>query len=156
MRYGTFVSKYKVRRYKVSYNLLTPKPDPKIEKSLRPEPIKVTLLDVYTLLAPYVGVRIKDQLKAVVPLALYLGLFQVFVLDYPIQEAAALCMGLVAVIIGLAVFMEGLNSGLMPFGNIIGTNLPTKATMPVVLVVLGMLGVGVTFAEPAIGSLEAS
>ena len=155
MRYGTFVSKYKVRRYKVSYNLLTPKSDPKIEKSLRPEPIKVTLLDVYALLAPYVGVRIKDQLKAVVPLALYLGLFQVFVLDYPIQEATALCMGLVAVIIGLAVFMEGLNSGLMPFGNIIGTNLPTKATMPVVLVVLGMLGVGVTFAEPAIGALQA-
>ena len=155
MRYGTFVSKYKIQRYKVSYNLLTPKSDPKIEKSLRPEPIKVTLLDVYTLLAPYVGVRIKDQLKAVVPLALYLGLFQVFVLDYPIQEATALCMGLVAVIIGLAVFMEGLNSGLMPFGNIIGTNLPTKATMPVVLVVLGMLGVGVTFAEPAIGALQA-
>ena len=155
MRYGTFVSKYKVRRFKVSYDLLTPKPDLKIEKSLRPEPIKVTLLDVYALLAPYVGVRIKDQLKAVVPLALYLGLFQVFVLDYPIQEATALCMGLVAVIIGLAVFMEGLNSGLMPFGNIIGTNLPTKATMPVVLVVLGMLGVGVTFAEPAIGALQA-
>lgn len=155
MRYGTFVSKYKIQRDKVSYNLLTPKPDPKIEKSLRPEPIKVTLLDVYGLLAPYVGVRIKDQLKAVVPLALYLGLFQVFVLDYPIQEATALCMGLVAVIIGLAVFMEGLNSGLMPFGNIIGTNLPTKATMPVVLVVLGMLGVGVTFAEPAIGALQA-
>jgi len=155
MRYGTFVSKHKIQRYKVSYNLLTPKPDPKIEKSLRPEPIKVTLLDVYALLAPYVGVRIKDQLKAVVPLALYLGLFQVFVLDYPIQEATALCMGLVAVIIGLAVFMEGLNSGLMPFGNIIGTNLPTKATMPVVLVVLGMLGVGVTFAEPAIGALQA-
>ena len=155
MRYGTFVSKYKIQRYKVSYNLLTPKSDPKIEKSLRPEPIKVTLLDVYALLAPYVGVRIKDQLKAVVPLALYLGLFQVFVLDYPIQEATALCMGLVAVIIGLAVFMEGLNSGLMPFGNIIGTNLPTKATMPVVLVVLGMLGVGVTFAEPAIGALQA-
>lgn len=155
MRYGTFISKYKIQRYKVSYNLLTPKSDPKIEKSLRPEPIKVTLLDVYALLAPYVGVRIKDQLKAVVPLALYLGLFQVFVLDYPIQEATALCMGLVAVIIGLAVFMEGLNSGLMPFGNIIGTNLPTKATMPVVLVVLGMLGVGVTFAEPAIGALQA-
>ena len=155
MRYGTFVSKYKVRRFKVSYDLLTPKPDLKIEKSLRPEPIKATLRDVYALLVPYVGVRIKDQLKAVVPLALYLGLFQVFVLDYPIQEATALCMGLVAVIIGLAVFMEGLNSGLMPFGNIIGTNLPTKATMPVVLVVLGMLGVGVTFAEPAIGALQA-
>jgi hypothetical protein len=155
MRYGTFVSTYKIQRSKISYNLLTPKPDPDNTKSLRPERIKATFRDVYALLAPYVGVRIKDQLQAVVPLALYLGLFQVFVLDYPIQEATVLCLGLVAVIIGLAVFMEGLNSGLMPFGNIIGTNLPAKAAMPVVLVVLGMLGVGVTFAEPAIGALQA-
>jgi hypothetical protein len=155
MRYGTFVSTYKIQRSKISYNLLTPKPDPNNEKSLRPGRIKATLSDVYALLAPYIGVRIKDQLQAVVPLALYLGLFQVFVLDYPIQEATVLCLGLVAVIIGLAVFMEGLNSGLMPFGNIIGTNLPAKAAMPVVLVVLGMLGVGVTFAEPAIGALQA-
>jgi hypothetical protein len=155
MRYGTFVSTYKIQRSKISYNLLTPKPDPDNAKSLRPERIKASLKDVYALLAPYVGVRIKDQLQAVVPLALYLGLFQVFVLDYPIQEATVLCLGLVAVIIGLAVFMEGLNSGLMPFGNIIGTNLPAKAAMPVVLAVLGILGVGVTFAEPAIGALQA-
>jgi len=155
MRYGTFVSKYKIQRSKISYNLLTPKPDPNKENSLRPEPIRASLSDAYALLAPYVGVRIKEQLKAVVPLALYLGLFQVFVLDYPIQEATALCLGLVAVIIGLAIFMEGLSSGLMPFGNIIGTNLPAKASMPVVLVILGILGVGVTFAEPAIGALQA-
>lgn len=155
MRYGTFVSTYKIQRSKISYNRLTPKPDPNKEKSLRPEPIKASLRDAYSLLAPYVGVRIKEQLKAVVPLALYLGLFQVFILDYPIQEATALCFGLVAVIIGLAIFMEGLSSGLMPFGNIIGTNLPAKAAMPVVLVVLGILGVGVTFAEPAIGALQA-
>ncbi|MBH89926.1 MAG: hypothetical protein CMF71_06855 [Magnetovibrio sp.] len=155
MRYGTFVSKYKIQRSKISYNLLTPKPDPNRENSLRPEPIRASLSDAYALLAPYVGVRIKEQLKAVVPLALYLGLFQVFVLDYPIQEATALCLGLVAVIIGLAIFMEGLSSGLMPFGNIIGTNLPAKASMPVVLLILGILGVGVTFAEPAIGALQA-
>ena len=107
MRYGTFVSKYKIQRSKISYNLLTPKPDPNKENSLRPEPIRASLSDAYALLAPYVGVRIKEQLKAVVPLALYLGLFQVFVLDYPIQEATALCLGLVAVIIGLAIFHGG-------------------------------------------------
>ncbi|MEL0326842.1 MAG: DUF1538 domain-containing protein, partial [Burkholderiaceae bacterium] len=58
-------------------------------------------------------------------------------------------------VIGLAVFMEGLSTGLMPFGNIIGDNLPKKASMFVVLVIIGILGVGVTFAEPAIGALQA-
>ena len=43
----------------------------------------------------------------------------------------------------------------MPFGNIIGDNLPKKATMGVVLLIIGILGVGVTFAEPAIGALQA-
>ena len=56
---------------------------------------------------------------------------------------------------GLAVFMEGLSTGLMPFGTIIGDNLPKKASMPVVLIILGILGIGVTFAEPAIGALQA-
>ena len=55
----------------------------------------------------------------------------------------------------LAAFMEGLNSGLMPFGNVLGANLPKKASMPIVLIVIGILGVGVTFAEPAIGALQA-
>ena len=65
-----------------------------------------------------------------------------------------LCFGLIAVVIGLAVFMEGLTR-LMPFGNIIGDNCPGKASMFVVLVIIGILGVGVTFAEPAIGALQA-
>jgi len=51
--------------------------------------------------------------------------------------------------------MEGLSTGLMPFGNIIGDNLPKKASMFVVLLIIGILGVGVTFAEPAIGALQA-
>jgi hypothetical protein len=51
--------------------------------------------------------------------------------------------------------MEGLNTGLMPFGTIIGNNLPKKANMTVVLIIIAILGVGVTFAEPAIGALQA-
>ena len=51
--------------------------------------------------------------------------------------------------------MEGLKVGLMPFGTIIGDNLPKKASMPTVLVIIAILGVGVTFAEPAIGALQA-
>ncbi len=77
------------------------------------------------------------------------------VLRQPIDAAVSLAIGLVAVIVGLAVFMEGLNTGLMPFGTIIGNNLPRKASMPVVLTIIGILGIGVTFAEPAIGALQA-
>ena len=155
MRYGAFLNKYKVRHTEISYNLLTPKPDPTGERSLRPKRIKVTARTAAALLGPYCSVRVMDQIKAVVPLAAYLLIFQLLVLNYPIQDAFSLFVGLVAVIVGLAVFMEGLNVGLMPFGTIIGDNLPKKASMTVVYIIIGILGVGVTFAEPAIGALQA-
>ena len=155
MRYGAFLNKHRFRHTEISYNLLTPKPDPTGERSLRPERIKVTARTAAALLGPYCSVRVMDQIKAVVPLAAYLLIFQLLVLNYPIQDAFSLFVGLVAVIVGLAVFMEGLNVGLMPFGTIIGDNLPKKASMTVVYIIIGILGVGVTFAEPAIGALQA-
>ena len=122
---------------------------------LEPKKIKITPRQAAELFGPFAFERIMDQVKAVVPLSVYLVLFQVLVLRQPIDAAIALAIGLVAVIVGLAVFMEGLNTGLMPFGTIIGNNLPRKASLPVVLTIIGILGVGVTFAEPAIGALQA-
>lgn len=44
----------------------------------------------------------------------------------------------------------------MPFGEVIGNNLPRRLSLPVVLLVTLLLGIGVTFAEPAIGALRAA
>ena len=60
------------------------------------------------------------------PLAAYLMLFQLLVLRHPVEAAVTLGFGLVAVVIGLAVFMEGLSTGLMPFGNIMATIYPKR------------------------------
>ena len=82
-------------------------------------------------------------------------MFQLLILRQPIASASTITLGLIAVIIGLAIFMEGLKVGLMPFGTIIGDTLPKKASMFVVLIIIAILGVGVTYAEPAIGALKA-
>ena len=141
-----------MRHRSVSYNALAPIVDGRGQK---PGRISLNFNQAVELLAPYCGIRVIEQLKAVAPLAAYLMLFQLLVLRHPVDSAMTLCFGLIAVVIGLAVFMEGLSTGLMPFGNIIGDNLPKKASMFVVLVIIGILGVGVTFAEPAIGALQA-
>ena len=60
--------------------------------------------------------------------------------------------GLLAVILGLMFFMEGLKLGLMPFGTVIGATLPRKSSLPVVLIITLLLGIGVTFAAPATGA----
>ena len=152
VRYSQYLNAAAVRHRSISYNSLAPIVD---GESQKPSRIQMNFSQVMVLLAPYCGLRVFDQLKAVAPLAAYLMLFQLLILRHPIESAVTLCFGLVAVVVGLAVFMEGLKTGLMPFGTIIGDNLPKKASMTVVLIVIGILGVGVTFAEPAIGALQA-
>jgi hypothetical protein len=97
-----------------------------------------------------------EQVKAVVPLAVYLALFQLLILDQIVEDSWLITGGLFSVIVGLMFFMEGLKLGLMPFGQVIGNGLPRRSPLPVVLFITLLLGIGVTFAEPAIGALQAA
>jgi hypothetical protein len=121
---------------------------------MKPEKMQLAGSDIYNLLQPYISVRFMEQLNAVVPLAVYLALFQILVLQRTVTGSMEITAGLVAVIIGLMVFMEGLKLGLMPFGDIIGNTLPKKLPLVGVLIIAGLLGIGVTYAEPAIGTLK--
>jgi hypothetical protein len=158
VRFGDFVREVGLQQQDVSYNELTPEPELDAEGRelpYRPEKIKLRPIDVCRLLTPYVSVRFLGQIKAVVPLAAYLLLFQVLILRQSVMDIWIITGGMVAVIIGLMVFMEGLKLGLMPFGEVIGNNLPKKSKLAVVLSITFLLGIGVTFAEPAIGALQA-
>ena len=158
IQYGQYVRESTLKQRSVSYNDLTPKVELDGQGQAIPyqaPKLKLKSADIYNLLAPYFNVRLIEQVKAVFPLAIYLVLFQILILRQPIQEALLITGGLGAVIFGLMVFMEGLKLGLMPFGEIIGTNLPKKSPLPVVLLIAFLLGIGVTFAEPAIGALQA-
>jgi hypothetical protein len=119
-----------------------------------PPKLKLRNIDIYRLVQPYVSIRLYDQIRAVLPLALYLVLFQLFILRQDLTDSWVITAGLISVIIGLMLFMEGLKVGLMPFGETIGNSLPTKSPLSVVLTVTFLLGIGVTFAEPAIGALK--
>lgn len=118
--------------------------------------LRLTTEETFRLLSPYVSVRFMEQIKAVVPLAVYLALFQILFLRHVVEDSWVITGGLFAVIVGLMFFMEGLKLGLMPFGTVIGSNLPRNSPLPVVLLITLLLGIGVTFAEPAIGALQAA
>ena len=156
-RFGAYLREVAIHQIKVSYNELAPE----IEKDVygndlpyRPPKVGLRSIDVYRLIQPYISVRLMDQIKAVVPLAVYLFLFQIIILRQLLVDSWIITAGLISVIIGLMFFMEGLKVGLMPFGETIGTILPTKSPLPVVLTIAFLLGIGVTFAEPAIGALQ--
>jgi len=118
--------------------------------------IKVTFHQAIGMILPYVKSKIVEQIKSVAVIICYLILFQTVVLRIAIAEAAVIAVGLALVIAGLAFFMEGLFIGIMPLGEIIGVKLPQKSKVPVILGFAFILGIGVTFAEPAIGVLKAA
>ena len=118
--------------------------------------VKVTARQALGMLLPYMGSKVLEQIKSVWLIVLYLAVFQVFVLGIPIAQASVVTGGIALVILGLAFFMEGLFLGLMPLGETCGVKLPQRAVLPLMMVFAFILGVGATFAEPAIGVLQAA
>ncbi len=150
---------HRAEHQEVPFSLLLPAPALDAEGRPIPVPLErleLTPVEKLRFIQPYVSIRFMDQVRAVVPLALYLALFQLLILNSVVRDSWLITGGLFAVIVGLMLFMEGLARGLMPFGEVIGSALPRRSPLPVVLFITLLLGIGVTFAEPAIGALQAA
>ena len=156
IRYGKLMRHMSLAQNTISYNELAKEQQKFRDKSPDKNCVSLRGIDIYRLLAPYISHRFYEQIKAVVPLALYLILFQILILNHGVSQPVMILSGLFAVIVGLMLFMEGLSRGLMPFGETIGQNLPAKVSLSTVLTIAFLLGIGVTFAEPAIGALQAA
>ena len=140
----------RLRQHRISYNELA-----RMEEGA-PARTPLRAGDVYRLVVPYVAPRATDQVRAVLPVALFLALFQLLVLRTGVEGPAAIALGIVALMAGLMCFMEGVRLGLMPFAENIGYLLPQRTKSHTVLAVAFLLGILATLAEPAIGALEAA
>jgi hypothetical protein len=159
IRFGALVRETSVKQNVVSYNDIVPEAVLDQQGNMiipKPARIRFRSIDIYRLLQPYISVRFIEQARAVLPLAVYLLLFQILILHQKVSIPESIIIGLFAVMVGLMLFMEGLKRGLMPFGEMIGKTLPAKASLKLVLLIALLLGIGVTFAEPAIGALKAA
>ncbi|MEM6639473.1 MAG: DUF1538 domain-containing protein [Pseudomonadota bacterium] len=121
-----------------------------------PERLKLSTRDTVAVLWPYLKRHFGAQVQSIWFIVAYMIAFQVLILRLPIVYAVTISLGLFTVALGLMFFMEGLRLGLMPLGEIIGSVLPRAAGLPVILVFAFLLGVGATFAEPAIAVLKAA
>src|SRR5262245_13115823 len=115
--------------------------------------IKITPKLVWAIVAPYFSEKFMEQVKALLPVSIFLFVFQLLVLRQGVVAAFSITVGLLAVIMGLMFFIEGIRLGVMPLGENIGATLPAKAGMAVILGVAFLLGTIATFAEPAISTL---
>jgi nitrate reductase NapE component len=112
--------------------------------------------DTLRVLWPYVRRNFMNQVSGIWFIVTYLIVFQLLVLQLPISFALMIGVGILVVAAGLMFFMEGLRLGLMPLGEQIGSVLPKHSRMPVILVFAFLLGLGATFAEPAIAVLKSA
>ncbi len=150
VRFGDYLQEVGIRHEEVSFADMVAAAE---EEGLK---VRLSLHDFYHILQPYLSPRFAEQFRAVVPLSLYLVAFQFLFLRQPVSGGWTVTLSLLGVILGLMLFMEGLRLGLMPLGERLGETLPTHSPLPLVLGVVFLLGIGVTFAEPAIGALQAA
>ena len=150
LRYGIYLSKIQRNRRRISYSSAL-----EAERLLLRRP-RLRAIDIHRLLTPYVSVRFVDQVRAVIPLALMLVGFQALALRTSLLDTESIVLGILAVIVGLMFFMEGVKQGLMPFAENVGFHMPGKTHPTVLLLFSLLLGAAATFAEPAIGALQAA
>jgi len=119
-----------------------------------PNKINVTFKQALSILVPYIWRILKEQLITVVPVCLYLVLFQLVVLRQGLSNIGWVVGGVSLVIFGLMFFLEGVRISLVPVGEAIGDNLPRSSTLVPLLLFSFVLGILGAFGEPVIGSLQ--
>jgi len=120
----------------------------------KPQRIHIGFRQALSLLAPYIKDRLLTQIRSVWLIILYLVFFQTLILRIRIFEAAVIAVGIGLVVVGLTLFMEGLFLGLMRLGSLIGSGLPRKSPIWVVLMFALVMGFLATLAEPSIQVLQ--
>lgn len=91
-----------------------------------------------------------ETLRDLAPILIIVAFFQVVVLRQPALHLADIAIGLVFVLLGLAVFIRGLEIALFPLGETLANAFARKGSLFWLLAFAFALGFGTTVAEPAL------
>jgi len=96
-----------------------------------------------------------DSARDLLPIALVISVFQIFVFDESVTGLIAMATGALLVIAGLAFFIFGLRLALFPIGEGLAHALARKGSVFWLVVFAFVLGFGTTIAEPALIAIAA-
>lgn len=116
--------------------------------------IEVTFGQAVRIVAPYTWHQLFEQIIVVIPIVLYLAIFQWVILRWNIEHISLVASGISMVILGLMFFMEGVKIGILPLGETVGRILPQRTGIKRVLIFAFLLGILAAYGEPVIGSLQ--
>ncbi len=112
--------------------------------------MKDTLASMHSLLKAMGG-----SLRDLAPIVLVIGFFQLVVLRQPIPDLGEILLGALLVVVGLTLFVRGLELGLFPIGESMAFAFARKGSLPWLLAFAFSLGFGTTVAEPALIAVAA-
>ena len=89
------------------------------------------------------------------PVVVVILFFQIVVLQQPASELLGLVEGALLVLVGLTLFVYGLELALFPIGDALANALAQRGSFILLLVFAFLLGFGATFAEPSLTAVAA-
>jgi hypothetical protein len=89
-------------------------------------------------------------LRSVAPIIGILLVFQLVILREPLRNWKEVSVGLVLTVVGLAIFLKGLEIGLTPLGEAASGALAQRGSLVLVILFGLALGYGATLSEPAL------
>lgn len=93
---------------------------------------------------------VTGSIRDLAPIFLVIGFFQHFILQQPLAGLFTLVAGGFFVLIGLTLFVYGLELALFPIGEQLAVSLARKGSVFWLLIFAFLLGFGTTIAEPAL------
>ena len=99
--------------------------------------------------------RLFDAARDLAPIIVVIAFFQIVVLQQPFPNLGSVVVGLVCVVVGLTLFIQGLDTGLFPLGEAIAHAFARKGSVVAILAFGFCLGFGTTVAEPALIAIAA-
>jgi hypothetical protein len=94
-------------------------------------------------------------LRDLAPIIAVIAFFQIVVIQQPFPNLGNVVIGLVCVVAGLSLFIQGLESGLFPLGEALAEGFARKGSLTALLSFAFCLGFGTTIAEPALIAVTA-
>ncbi|MBU1986402.1 MAG: DUF1538 domain-containing protein [Proteobacteria bacterium] len=99
--------------------------------------------------------KLKQAVTDLLPIILVIAFFQIVVLKQPLPQMGQVLFGAILVVVGLTLFVQGLEMGLFPIGETMAHALARKGSLFWLLCFAFALGFSTTVAEPALISVAA-
>lgn len=99
--------------------------------------------------------KLRSAVTDLLPIVLVIAFFQIVVLKQPLPHMGEVLFGALLVVVGLTLFVQGLEMGLFPIGETMAHALARKGSLFWLLCFAFALGFSTTVAEPALIAVAA-